>query len=95
VSKPWKQRNVRDLQAEAQAVGVRLVHCGKIPLHGKFLAWDENDLAITSVNWASASKQMITRNGPSFCMASSFAGGHERQVKFGTAILLPLLDIFI
>jgi hypothetical protein len=27
-------------------------------------------------------------------MASSFAGRHERQVKFGTAILLPSLDIF-
>lgn len=55
VSKPWKQRNVRELQAEAAASGVRLIHCGKIPLHGKFLAWDEDDIAITSVNWASAS----------------------------------------
>ncbi len=55
VSKPWKQRDVRELQAEAEAAGVKLVHCGKIPLHGKFLAWDEDDIAITSVNWASAS----------------------------------------
>jgi cardiolipin synthase len=36
VSKPWKQRNVRELQAEAQASGVRLIHSGKTPLHGNF-----------------------------------------------------------
>jgi phosphatidylserine/phosphatidylglycerophosphate/cardiolipin synthase-like enzyme len=27
----------------------------KILLHGKFLAWDDHDLVITSMNWASAS----------------------------------------
>ncbi len=25
-----------------------------IPLHGKFLAWDANDLVLSSLNWGSA-----------------------------------------
>jgi cardiolipin synthase len=55
VSKPMKSRHVRDLAQEAEASGVRIVKSGKIPLHGKFLTWNDNDLVITSVNWASAS----------------------------------------
>lgn len=55
VSKPLKSRHARDLALEAAASGVRMVTSGKIPLHGKFLVWDDHDLVITSINWASAS----------------------------------------
>lgn len=55
LSNPVKSRHARDLALEAKASGVRMVTSGKIPLHGKFLAWDEDDLVITSINWASAS----------------------------------------
>lgn len=54
VSKPLKSRHARDLEQEGEASGVRVVKSGKIPLHGKFLAWDNDDVVITSVNWASA-----------------------------------------
>jgi cardiolipin synthase A/B len=30
------------------------VRTKKIPLHGKFVAWDSDDLIVTSLNWASA-----------------------------------------
>jgi len=55
VTKPLRKRHARDLKSEAEAVGVRLIEAGKIPLHGKFLAWDDHDFVVTSVNWASAS----------------------------------------
>lgn len=55
LSKPLKSRHARDLALEAKASGVRMVTSGKIPLHGKFLVWDDHDLVITSINWASAS----------------------------------------
>jgi hypothetical protein len=34
------------------------------------------------------SKQIITRDGPSRCMPSIFAGRHERPVKIATAIIV-------
>jgi cardiolipin synthase A/B len=55
LSNPVKSRHARDLTLEAKASGVRMVTSGKIPLHGKFLAWDDDDLVVTSINWASAS----------------------------------------
>lgn len=58
VSKPFRKKHARELQKEAAAVGVRLVDAGKIPLHGKFLAWDDRDLVVTSVNWASATSDI-------------------------------------
>jgi cardiolipin synthase len=54
-SNPVKARHARELASEAEEGGVRVVKSGRIPLHGKFLTWDEDDLVITSVNWASAS----------------------------------------
>ncbi len=52
---PVKNRHARILAEEAQRSGFRLIKTKKIPLHGKFLAWDVNDLVVTSLNWASAS----------------------------------------
>src|SRR5271169_3782905 len=51
-SGPLKNRHTRKLVEEAAANGVRLVKAGAIPLHGKFVAWDHDDLAVTSLNWA-------------------------------------------
>ena len=52
---PLKKRHARALADEAAANGVSLRRTKKIPLHGKFLIWDDDDLVITSLNWASAS----------------------------------------
>ena len=54
-SGPLKKRHARQLREEADKNGVRLINAGKILLHGKFLAWDDDDLVVTSLNWASAS----------------------------------------
>lgn len=54
-SGPLKNRHARKLAEEAAANGVHLVKTRTIPLHGKFVAVDDDDLTITSLNWASAS----------------------------------------
>lgn len=54
-SGPLKKRHARQLREEAAQNGVRLVTAGKTLLHGKFLAWDDHDFVVTSMNWASAS----------------------------------------
>lgn len=53
-SGPLKKRHARKLVEEAASNGVRLIRLNKIPLHGKFLAWDEDDITVTSLNWGSA-----------------------------------------
>lgn len=57
-SGPLKNRHARKLAEEAAANGVRLVKAGQIPLHGKFLTWDDDDFVVTSLNWASASSDL-------------------------------------
>lgn len=52
---PLKNRHARALAAEAKSNGVRLIRTRKTTLHGKFVAWDDDDVVITSLNWASAS----------------------------------------
>lgn len=54
-SGPLKNRHARKLAEEAAANGVRLVKTRSVPVHGKFVAVDDNDLTVTSLNWASAS----------------------------------------
>ncbi|TNC45040.1 phosphatidylserine synthase [Rubellimicrobium rubrum] len=56
-SGPLKKRHARKLAEEAAENGVRLLRVDP-PLHGKFLAWDDDDLAITSLNWASAASDL-------------------------------------
>jgi len=34
--------------------GVNLVQSAKTPLHGRIVAWDEDNVVVTSLNWASA-----------------------------------------
>ena len=53
-SGPLKNRHARALVTEAAQNGVQLVRTRKVPLHGKLVAWDDDDLVITSLNWASA-----------------------------------------
>lgn len=55
-SGPIKNRHGRALAEEARANGVTLARTPKkLPLHGKFVVWDQNDVIVTSLNWASAS----------------------------------------
>lgn len=51
---PLKNRHTKKLAEEAENNGVRLIRTGDIPLHGKFVLWDDDDVIVTSLNWASA-----------------------------------------
>ncbi len=53
-SGPLKNRHTKALKEEAAANGVNLVKARNIPLHGKIVAWGEDDVIVTSLNWASA-----------------------------------------
>lgn len=52
---PIKRRHARELVQEAAKDGVHLIRLERIPLHGKFIAWDDDNVIVTSMNWASAS----------------------------------------
>ncbi|MCL4853290.1 MAG: hypothetical protein KJZ78_18180, partial [Bryobacteraceae bacterium] len=53
-SGPLKNRHTHVLEEEADRNGLILRRTRKPPLHGKFAAWDEDDVVVTSLNWASA-----------------------------------------
>ena len=52
---PMKKRHARELEQAAAGLGIRLLKTDNVPLHGKFVLWDDDDLIVTSLNWASAS----------------------------------------
>jgi cardiolipin synthase len=54
-SGPLQKSDARALATETAQNGVRLVQTRGVRLHGKFVAWDDDDLIVTSLNWASAS----------------------------------------
>jgi len=83
---PLKNRHARALAEEARANGLALVKTKKIPLHGKFLAWDDDDLVVTSLNWASASAD------PDFPWGD--IGVHIRARGFAAETLTKLEAIF-
>lgn len=83
---PLKNRHARALAEEARANGVRLIRTRKIPLHGKFVAWDDDDLIVTSLNWASASAD------PDFPMADIGVSIHRAGV--GAEAISRLETIF-
>lgn len=85
-SGPLKNRHARALAEEALAQGVILRRTKKIPLHGKFLAWDDHDLVVTSLNWASASTDLDFPWGE--------IGVHIRGRQIAKAALSRLGDIF-
>jgi phosphatidylserine/phosphatidylglycerophosphate/cardiolipin synthase-like enzyme len=49
-----KAADARALEEEMRGLGVRLIAAEDARLHGKFLAWDDDDFVVTSFNWASA-----------------------------------------
>lgn len=53
-SGPIKNSDARALEDEMSQQRVRLVAASGQQLHGKFLAWDQDDVVVTSFNWASA-----------------------------------------
>lgn len=54
-SGPVDEDDADQLIRDAAAKGVRVVRAPNSPgLHGKFVAWDSNDLLVTSLNWGSA-----------------------------------------
>ena len=50
-----KNRHAKALAEQARLNGLTLTRTKKVTLHGKFVAWDNDDLIVTSLNWASAS----------------------------------------
>jgi hypothetical protein len=54
-SGPLKNRHARELEREARHHNVTLMRMKDIPLHGKFLIWDDDNVVISSINWGSAS----------------------------------------
>jgi cardiolipin synthase A/B len=46
---PLKNRHARGLAEEAKANGLSLIKTNKIPLHGKVVAWDDDDVVVTSL----------------------------------------------
>lgn len=52
---PTKARHERNFVEDATRQGVRVIKSETIPLHAKFLIWGDNDLMVTSLNWASSS----------------------------------------
>ncbi len=53
-SGPISAEAANELTREVQANGVILLKLKEPILHGKFVAWNENDIVVTSLNWASA-----------------------------------------
>jgi phosphatidylserine/phosphatidylglycerophosphate/cardiolipin synthase-like enzyme len=49
-----KTADARALEEEMRGLGVRLIAAEDARLHGKFLTWDDDDVVVTSFNWASA-----------------------------------------
>jgi cardiolipin synthase A/B len=89
-SGPLKNRHARVLREEAAANGVNLVKTGKTPLHGKIVAWGEDDVIVTSLNWASAAAD------PDFPWADIGIHIHAPGIADATMIrlrrLFPQLD---
>jgi cardiolipin synthase A/B len=85
-SGPLKARHVRELEKEAAGHGVLLMHMKPIPLHGKFLLWDEDNVVTSSLNWGSASSD------PDFPLGD--IGVHIRAPGIGGSVYQRLLAIF-
>jgi hypothetical protein len=83
---PLKNRHARGLKEEAKANGLRLIKTDKIPLHGKVVAWDDDDVVVTSLNWASSSAN------PDFPWND--IGVHIHAPGVGAAALARLRAIF-
>lgn len=56
-SGPVRKPNARDLENKWAAAGVDLIRVRGIPLHGKFVLWDNDNVLTTSLNWGSAATE--------------------------------------
>lgn len=85
-SGPLKKRHARELEKEAAEHGVLLMRMSEIPLHGKFLLWDEDNVVTSSLNWGSAS------NDPDFPLGD--IGVHVQATGIGEGVFQRLAAIF-
>lgn len=85
-SGPLKNRHAQTLRDEAATNGVHLVKTGKKPLHGKIVAWGDDDVIVTSLNWASAAAD------PDFPWAD--IGVHVHAQGIATATMARLRQLF-
>lgn len=85
-SGPLKNRHARALEIEADGNGLILRKTRNPPLHGKFVTWDDDDVVITSLNWASAASD------PDFPWAD--IGIHLQLKNIGAALATRLESIF-
>ncbi len=53
-AKKMSAADERALRREAEAAGIRVIEVRDRELHGKFLAWDDDNIVISSLNWPSA-----------------------------------------
>lgn len=81
-SGPLRAADARALEDEMTELGVRLVRASPAKLHGKFLAWDDDDVVVTSFNWASA---MVDASFP-----QSELGVHVRAPGIASDVLRRL-----
>jgi hypothetical protein len=84
-SGPLKNRHARALKVEAAANGVNLVKARNTQLHGKIVAWGEDDVIVTSLNWASAAAN------PDFPWADIGVHIHARGIATQTMAKLEQL----
>lgn len=85
-SGPVKRPDARALAEEAAGRDVRVIRTDPVPLHGKFLAWDDDDVVITSLNWASAAVN------PDFPYGE--VGVHVRAPRIASDVLARLTAIY-
>jgi len=85
-SGPLKKRHARELEKEAAEHTVRLMRMSDIPLHGKFLLWDSDNVVTSSLNWGSAS------NDPDFPLGD--IGVHVQAPGIGESVYQRLAAIF-
>ncbi|MDU7521860.1 MAG: phospholipase D-like domain-containing protein [Roseomonas mucosa] len=85
-SGPLRKRHARELAEEAASNGVHLVQTSKVPLHGKFVLWDDDDVVVTSLNWASASTDDTFPAGE--------VGVHIRSPGIARSMLAQLAAVF-
>ncbi len=85
-SGPLKNRHARELQKEAAEHGIRLLRMNPIPLHGKFLLWDDDNVVTSSLNWGSASSD------PEFPLGD--IGVHVTAPSIASSLMDRLVAIF-
>jgi cardiolipin synthase A/B len=83
---PLKKRHARELEKEAAEHGVRMIRATDIPLHGKFMLWDSDNVVTSSLNWGSAS------NDPDFPLGD--IGVHVQATGIGESVYQRLVAIF-